>query len=323
MKNTSTLILALAPILLIVQISQAEPSAPRVYNVHESIEEFSNVLELQETMAALNIQKTALHGIPQEILYYTDSEDLSLADTAGNNTLIQQVAAQTAAEDSFGFFCTIDPLDAERVNQAKDCLNKGASGVKLYNGYTYSHILGVDDPRLSELYQTLSDAGAVLMLAINSGEYRGELENVLTLNPNLKVICPHYCLASQSLDRLTDLMARYPNLYVDTSFGKTSLARTGFQTMSENHDKFVTFFTTFQDRILFGTDTVVTTYEDKGTEYLTYLYKAYINSLSEEEFEFGMELSEDESVSEVYTGLNLPSTILRKVLWQNAANLLE
>lgn len=309
MKFPRTFFWAAAPLLLLVQLFQSTPSMPPIWDIHESIESMSNVLTLQETMQSLNIKKVTLQGIPKDILYFTDSNDLSLSDAANNNQLIQQVTAQTQTQDTFGFFCTIDPLDAERVNKMKDCLMQGAGGVKLYNGYSYAHVIPVDDPRLSELYQSLSDADGVLMLALNSGEYQGELENVLSLNPDLKVICPHYCLASQSLDRLTDLMNRFPNLYVDTSFGQASLAKTGFETISQNHDAFESFFTTFQDRILFGTDNVLTTYEDKDQVFLTDLYQNYIAILSEGTAD--------------YTGLNLPYPLLRKVLWQNAADLLQ
>lgn len=322
MKAAKTLFWAIAPILLIVQIAQSHPSTPSIFNVHESIESMADVLTLQETMKTLNIDKTMLSAIPEEVLYYTDKKDLSLADSAKNNDLVAQVAAQTVAQNSFGFFCTIDPLDTERVDVMKDCMLRGASGVKLYNGYTYSHVIAVDDPRLSELYTELANAGGVLMLPLNSGEYQSELENVLTLNPALPVICPHYCLASQSLDRLTDLMTRFPNLYVDTSFGQESLARTGFETLSKNHDAFVAFFSTFQDRILFGTDNVVTNYEDKDEDYLKDLYQDYIWILTEGEFSSDLDDDASDGVT-TYQGLELSYPILRKVLWQNAADLLE
>ncbi len=303
MKALQTFIWAIIPILLLVQVSQATPSTPPIFDVHESIEGLSDVLPLQQTMLALNIQKMVLQGIPKDILYYTKSKDISLADSADNNGLLAQVVFQTKTQDTFGFFCTIDPLDLERVQQMQECLSQGAMGIKLYNGYSYAHVVPVDDARLSDLYAALSDAGGVLMLALNSGEYQSELENVLSLNPELPVICPHYCLASQSLDRLTDLMTRFPNLYIDTSFGQESLARTGFETLSQNHDAFVQFFTTFQDRILFGTDNVVTAYEGKDQDYLKNLYQEYLGVLTDT--------------------LDLPYPILRKVLWQNAADLLE
>lgn len=319
MKASKTLFWILAPVLVLIQFYTASPSTPPIFNVHESVESLGNVVELQEAMAQLNIQKVVLQGIPKDILYYTEKKDLSLADSNDNNALIASVVQQTQNQDSFEYFCTIDPLDLERVEKMQECLANGGLGIKLYNGYSYTHVIPVDDARLSDLYQALSDAGGVLMLAINSGEYQGELENVLSLNPKLPVICPHYCLSSQSLGRLTDLMTRFPNLYIDTSFGKESLAHTGFTTISQNHDAFVSFFTEFQDRILFGTDNVVSDYENKDVEYLTGLYQNYIWILSKASFNTG--LDDDSTVD--YVGLNLPYSILRKVLWQNAATLLE
>jgi len=303
MKKTSHFFCAFAPLLLLLQVSQATPSTPPIFNVHESIESAENVLVLQETMSALGIEKTMLAAVPKDLLYYKEQENISLADSANSNGLVQSIAMQTAAENSFGFFCTIDPLDLQRSSKMAACLEQGAAGIKLYNGYSYSHILPVDDARLSDFYKALADKGGVLLLALNSGTYQNELENLLSLNPELPVICPHYCLASQSLSRLTDLMTRFPNLIVDTSFGQVDMATIGFQTIADNRDAFVQFFTTFQDRILFGTDVVVTTYENKDAAFLTPLYQQYIDVLTKD--------------------LNLSYEIQRKVFWQNAANLLE
>lgn len=321
MSRNNPFIWAAALLLLVIQVSLASPSLPPIVNVHESIEKIADVVSLQTVMEGLNIRTTVLHAIPEGLLYYKGT-DVSLSGVEESNTLVEQVVAQTAEQDSFEFFCTVDPLDASRIQTLQDCLELGALGLKLYNGYSYSHVLPLDDSRLSELYTLLEEEGALLMLPVNAGEFKDELENVLTLHPALSVICPHYCLSSKSLNRLTELMDAHPNLYVDTSFGSTAFALDGFKTISENTEAYRTFFDKFQDRILFATDNVVTSYEDKDRDFLKNLYQDYIWMLSEGDFEANL-LEDPSDGLTVYTGLDLSYTALQKVFWKNWADLLQ
>ena len=96
----------------------------------------------------------------------------------------------------------------------------------------------------------------------------------------------------------------------------------GFKTISENTEIYQDFFDKFQDRILFATDNVVTTYEDKDQDFLKNLYQDYIWIFSEGEFESDFDDSPEDGVT-TYVGLDLPYTQLQKVFWQNWANLLQ
>lgn len=320
MTRNNSFIWAGALFLLIIQVSLASPALPPIINVHESIEKMSDVANLQLVMNGLNIRTTVLHAIPEGFLYYKGDE-VALSSVDSSNSLVEQIAAQTPGQNTFDFFCTLDPLDLNRTQTLQDCLDAGALGLKLYNGYSYSHVLPLDDSRLTELYAKLEDQNAMLMLPVNAGEYQAELENVLTLHPDLTVICPHYCLSSKSLNRLSDLLDAYPNLYVDTSFGSTDFAMEGFKTMSGNSEAYKEFFGKFQDRILFATDNVVTSYEDKDGAFLRNLYQDYIWMFSEDEFNSLLDDNVADGVT-VYTGLNLPYATLQKVFWKNWTDLL-
>ncbi len=273
-------------------------------------------------MKELGIQTTVLHGIPEGLLYYKGEGTADLSQVSETNMLVEQIALQTQKDDRFEFFCAVDPLDTERTATAQDCLDKGAKGIKLYNGYSYAHTVSLDDSRLQDLYSLLEGRDALLMLATNAGMYESELENLLTLHPGLKVICPHYCLSSKSLERLTDLMSRYPNLYTDTSFGSTTFATEGFQTITDQNEAFRAFFTEFQDRILFATNNVVTSYEDKDEDFLKDLYQDYIWILTEGEFESDLDDDPSDGVT-TYQGLELPKSIQKKVFWKNWESLVE
>ncbi len=285
-------------------------------NFHESVGGINDVVTLQLTMSELKIEKTVLAGIPSSLLHF-NQEAVTLDGGQENNDLLKQVHAQTEAENAFDFFCTIDPLSAQLLTELEKCLENGAVGVKLYNGYSYSHLIPVDDPSLGEFYSELEEKEALLLLPVNTGIYQSELENVLKAHPRLSLICPHYCLASQSLDRLTILMEEHPNLYLDTSFGSTDFALEGFKTITENNEAFRDFFIQFQDRIVFATNNVITSKENKDQEFLTRLYKDYFSILTESNFASAM------NQSLTYKGLELPYAVQQKVFWQNGMNLLQ
>lgn len=295
----------MAAILLVPRWISAEIS---IVNVHESVESVAEIVKLQSTMSTLGMEKTVLHGIPKDLLYF-EGEGIDLSDVDENNEAIKKAVQEFP--EQFSYFCSIDPSDPLRNDAVEDCAEDGAVGVKLYNGYSYAHQTPVDDAKLNDFYTLLTEKELLLMLPVNTSEYETELRNMLTLNPDLTVICPHFCLSSKNLTRLSALMTEFPNLYVDTSFGHIDFAKEGFQTLSENHDDYEEFFETFQDRILFGTDAVVTSYEEKTVEWLNTLYGDYIAMLTESD----VVLATDSTLS--LQGLDLPYAIQKKVFYSN------
>lgn len=279
-----------------------------IVNVHESVESVAEIVKLQTTMSVLGMEKTVLHGIPKDLLYF-EGEGIDLSDVDENNEAIKKAVQEYP--DQFSYFCAVDPSDPLRNNVVEDCVADGATGVKLYNGYSYAHQTPIDDAKLNDFYTLLAEKGLLLMLPVNTSEYETELRNMLTLNPDLTVICPHFCLSSKDLTRLSALMTEFPNLYTDTSFGHIDFAKEGFQTLSDNRDDYVEFFESFQDRILFGTDAVVTSYEEKTVEWLNALYGDYIAMLTQSD----VVLATDPSLS--IQGLDLSYAIQKKVFYQN------
>ena len=310
MKTPKGLILLLAPVLLAVQIGLSLSDEIPVVNVHESVQSVAEVVKLQNVMAGLGLTHTVLHAIPDDLIDFAgeEAELPNLSEVDENNRALQQVIA--AYPEQFSYFCSIDPANPDRLTLLSDCLNSGALGVKLYNGYSYAHALAIDDSRLNEFYSVLASGGALLMLPVNTTNYESELRNLLTLNPELEVICSHFCLSSKALGRLTALMNEFPNLYIDTSFGSIDFVKDGFKTISENREDFQAFFDVYQDRILFGTDIVLTSYEDESLDWLTGLYADYLALLREGEFESSV-------LGLTVQGLDLPESILRKVFYKN------
>lgn len=282
-KQISPVVLVIAGLvgfaLLLAAFQLFRSKEMPIVNVHESVESVAEIVKLQQTMASLGITHTVLQAMPKDLLYF-EGESVDLSDVEENNAALK--AAVDEYPEQFSYFCTLDPNDPLRIEAVEACIADGASGVKLYNGYSYAHQTPLDDAKLNEFYALLSAEDFPLMLPVNTAEYETELRNVLTLNPELTVICPHFCLSSKNLPRLTTLMTDFSNLYIDTSFGNEDFAKEGFETIRSNKEDYQTFFDSFQDRILFGTDAVLTSYEEKTVEWLNALYGNYITLFTED-----------------------------------------
>lgn len=284
-----------------------------IINAHESIENADQIDKLQKVMFWTGIGKVALAGIPYEMLHFNGENTPTYTKIDENNDVLKEAVQNFPGQ--FSFFCAINPQDFDVLEKIETCMKDGAIGIKIYDGYKAYHTLALDNVEMLKIFAKIKEVGGIVMMPVSTENYQSELENMLKINPDLTVICSHYCLSSKSLDRLTALMGTYKNLYIDTSFGYLDYALAGFQTMTENNAAFRTFFNDYQDRILFATDNVVTGFENKDKDWLADLYSDYVSILTNEEFEAK---SKDDTT---YTGLALPSAIQDKVFFENWNNL--
>jgi hypothetical protein len=84
---------------------------------------------------------------------------------------------------------------------------------------------------------------------INNEQQYCEIFDVLAKNPTLKVIFAHFFFMSAQLERLAELLDRFPNICIDLTPGIEM-----YYNFSRNIQKTHEFFIKYQDRILFGTD---------------------------------------------------------------------
>ncbi len=84
---------------------------------------------------------------------------------------------------------------------------------------------------------------------INNESQYAELINVLENHPGLQVIFAHFFFLSNHLARLSELLERFPNIFLDLAPGAEM-----YRNFSKNVEKAREFFLRFQDRILFATD---------------------------------------------------------------------
>ncbi|MCP4751606.1 MAG: amidohydrolase family protein, partial [Proteobacteria bacterium] len=84
---------------------------------------------------------------------------------------------------------------------------------------------------------------------VNNEDQYTEVINVLSRYPDLRVIFAHFFFLSGQLPRLTGYMDRFPNMGIDLTPGIEM-----YSNFSANWNAAREFFTTYQDRIYFGTD---------------------------------------------------------------------
>lgn len=132
-------------------------------------------------------------------------------------------------------------------------------------------------------------------------ELMTSFENAARENPNTTFIACHYLNMSQDYPRLSEIMDKYPNVYVDIS-GRNGEAA---QTARASRD----FIIKYQDRVLFGTD--------NGTECRMYRNTFRILETEDEHFYIP-----DYGYHWYYNAFYLPDEVLEKVYHLNAEKLM-
>lgn len=287
-----------------------------IINAHEIIQSTANAEVLLKVMDKLEISKTVLAGAPEETIFFTpDKKGFSKYDE--NNAQILEVKSKYP--DRFMVFCTINPTDDDKITKIQQCLNQGADGIKLYSGHTffYRDEYPLDQEPMTYIYRFAEEKGLPIIFHANLHYYKAQFEAVLSKFTKLKVVCPHYCVYTTRLIKLTKMLDRYPNLYLDISFGYKDYLAEGLERITQERDIFKDFFEKYQDRLLFATDVVLTSYEGKDEEWITQTYQTYKDLLTKEEFTYFL------APDKKFKGLNLSPETVKKIYFQNFIKLIQ
>jgi len=274
--------------------------------VHEHLQGSGQVPKLLEAMDRQGISKTVLVGSPRATLFPSEREFTRYDE---NNQELLRIAREHPGR--FIVFVTIDPADSQKLDKLKAYIAQGARGLKLYSGHAFYHLLPLEDPGMSEVYEWCQEEGIPILFHVNPSRYIAEFENVLTQFPDLKVICPHFCLSVKNPLRLERLLDRYPNLYTDVSFGFPGYVKEALVRVSEDPQRYREMVEKYQDRFLFGTDMVVTEHEGKTADWLEGMIKAYRGFLEHGDYEFFL------FPEEPLRGLHLRPGLLDKIYTEN------
>ncbi len=246
------------------------------------------------------------------------------------------VAAEKAYPGEIIPFAAVDPHDPDKLAHLEAMVAEGARGVKLYSGHSNLYDLPLDDPSMEPVYTYIEAQGLPLNWHVNVTKYGAELERVLSRHPKLNVMIPHYGVVfwstSESLPALAALLRKHPNVYVDTSLGTRDILVNGMFVMAAHEAAFRSFFDEFQDRIVYGSDAVITGNPEKTTSWFFLVIGATRDHLEAPTFVFPL--------AEAYAryfdakrpghnpdgrvkGLALAPAILKKVYEQNPKTWLE
>lgn len=277
------LVLVVLAIVFFFLFYQKAYSGIRIIDIHEHIQSRKKADELILAMDTLGIEKTVLPPSPWETLTLNGAK--SFTRYQENTDEILKIAE--IYPDRFVPLCTVSPLNSNALEIFQDCHKRGGKGLKLYNGHSYYYeIFGLplDTPSMMPVYAYAERNNLPVLYHINLKKYKNELENILQQHPDLVINVPHYMVSSIESDKVKQMLDKYTNLYTDISFGSPEFFAAGFRRISRNPQKYIDFFEEYPDRILFGTDMVLTDIEKKDQEFMEKTLQCYKDILEKRHF---------------------------------------
>ena len=277
------LIVLLLVILLFFLLSGRAYSGVKVIDIHEHIQSLEKAHELKNVMDRIGIEKTVLLPSPWQTLTLNGSKSFTRHEENMDEIL---KIAETYPE-SFVPLCTVSPMDSNALEIFRSCHERGGKGLKLYNGHSYYYDIfktALDSTRMKPIYAYAERNNLPILYHINLKKYGDELENILKEFPDLVINVPHYMVSSIEIDEVKRMFDTYPNLYTDISFGSPQFFAAGFRRISRNIEKYRDFFREYPDRILFGTDMVLTDIETKDEEFMKATLQCYRDLLEKKKF---------------------------------------
>ncbi|MBN1258215.1 amidohydrolase family protein [Candidatus Peregrinibacteria bacterium] len=284
MQITSKILLVffLSAAIVFPMPAQAGP-AYRIIDTHEHIGSFDRADELSGAMENLGIEKTILLPSPVETLTANGKKSFT-----GYRKNVDEILKITKAyPEKFIPLCTVNATEPNALLYLKHCVKRGGRGLKLYNGHSYFYSVlktPLDGTPLLALYAYAEKIHLPLLFHINIQKYQKEFENALAKYPDLVVSVPHFMVSSLSLPRVERLLAKYPNLYTDISFGSPEFMAAGLRRISGRPQDYADFFRRYPDRILFGTDMVITETESKDQAFMEAVIRCYRDMLEKETY---------------------------------------
>jgi len=222
----------------------------------------------------------------------------------------------------------------------------GCDGVKMVEGKPMARKLlplpPFDEPEYEDFFTRLEDKGFPLLFHVADPEEfwdealvppaakaRGwfygdpsyptkeelytEVGRVLERHPKLRVIFAHFYFLSADLSRAAMLLDTYPYVHLDICPGIEM-----YVNFSRQPEATRDFFLTYQDRIIYGTDTGSSTYREpklnQGREIAKYWY---MRMFLETEGPFQVPSPFQQGDRRTFIGIELPGGILRKIYCDN------
>ena len=233
-------------------------------------------------------------------------------------------------------FCTIYPGDPEKLDKLKKFVSEGVKGVKLYSGHPnfYEKNRPLDCEEMLPVYAYCEETGLPICWHVSFTKYEKEFLHVMEMYPKLKVIIPHFGVTffrplDKGMDEFGAFLEKYPNAYTDTSFGTREILVAGMEVVDKHPDIFRAYCKKYSDRILFGTDMVVTGHPEKTEEWVESILRGCRELLEKDVYRFPLGAkgskyasSSSTNVNGDFRGMNLDDDTLRKIYETNIEKLI-
>jgi predicted TIM-barrel fold metal-dependent hydrolase len=259
-----------------------------IVNAHEHMFKERHLVNYLAAARVMGIAKTILVASPEFTIYGKGDQGWEMMQSNFEDIL----AVTQASNGELIPFMTVDPLDEDRVARMKRNYAAGAKGIKIYTGHSNFHKQPLDDPSMDPVFAYLEETGMPINWHINLTKFSAEFSRVMDKYPKLNVMVPHYGVAfwraEKAFPKMAELMRKYPNMYVDTSLGTREILIDGLVRLGEpgHHEAFVAFIDEFQDRIVFGTDAVITGNREKTVSWYRHVMAATRDQLEKASFNF-------------------------------------
>jgi predicted TIM-barrel fold metal-dependent hydrolase len=160
---------------------------------------------------------------------------------------------------------------------------------------------------------------------VNTGvpEYYKEFLHALDQVPGMILIVPHHCMSTSKPERMREILARSPTIYTDVSHGTPAFMADALRRIAKRPEDFKKIYREFPDRLLWGSDTVVTPLRKKTAKWMETMCGMYFGMLGDKQFVLHTyDSSYNETGTERLPGLDLPVDLQRRILQTNAEKVL-
>jgi len=319
---------------LVVQETRIiKPKFP-VIDIHNHLRDLNRAEQYLEEMDKAGVQIcVGLDGYSKDDFY---REHLKVSGSVSRERFYIFFVPDLGRIDEPGF----GPREAQKLEEA---VEMGIRGLKIFKslGLTIrdksGELVCVDDPRLDPIWAKCGELGIPVMIHVSDppaffdpidhnnemydvliqhpgwsfygDEYPSKSElleqrnRVIEKHPHTIFIGAHMGNSPEDLGRVAVWLEKYPNFYVDIDARINELGRQPYTARK--------FMITYQDRVLFGTDT------PPDAE----AYRVHYRFLETDDEYFDPSPAHMQLGRWMIYGLNLPDEVLEKIYYKNALNI--
>lgn len=274
---------------------EADPglASYRIVNAHDHLYQQKHLDKYLAAAERLGIVRTV----------FVASSDYTLKGAGGDPKLgnawntTEILTCEHAFPDKIATYCSIHPDDENKVDLLRQYMASGVHGLKLYTGHSNFYDRPLDDEAMMPVYEFCEQNGFPICWHINLSEsksgYLDEFLRVMERFPKLKVIIPHFGVTfyrpgGDAWNRFWQILDQYPGVYTDCSWGTRNILVHGLEVVSANVPAFRDAIIRYQDRILWGTDMVVTGNPEKTEAWIESVLRACREMLEKDVYYFWM-----------------------------------